>query len=255
MPMHPPRWIGGGSCQIGVRSAPGRGGSVSEMTTRTERSPDGPTSGEAELGRALIPVQSGPPDGDRPESDRPDCSYPDVVDLAPGDTATIAAVHAGLSAQSRYRRFQSARPSLPMVALRRLAAVQPGVHVVHVALLSGRPVGLIRWIRWGAPGCAELAYEVVDAAQGRGVGQALLRHATGSAAACGIEWFLVQVAADDEAQRRRVRARGGEPDPHRPGFHRLPVTVPRGRPPSGAAGPTAQFGRVTTPERAGRTGR
>lgn len=157
----------------------------------------------------------------RPAADPAD--RPDIVDLAPGDTATVAAVHAGLSTESRYRRFQSARPALSPGTLRRLAAVQPGVHVVHVAVQGGRPIGLIRWIRWGAPGCAELAYEVVDAAQGRGVGRALLHRANRSASAHGIEWFLVQVAPGDETLRRRILARGGEPDPGRPGFHRMPV--------------------------------
>lgn len=187
------------------------------MTTRTASNPadrsDGPATAGAGRRADLIPVQWGSPAG----------AGLHIVDLAPGDTATIATVHAGLSAESRYRRFQSARPFLSLGALRRLAAVQPGVHVVHVAVQAGRPVGLIRWIRWGTPGCAELAYEVVDAAQGRGVGRALLRHASGSATAWAIDWFLVQVVAGDETMQRRVRSRGGEPDPDRPGFHRMPV--------------------------------
>ncbi|HEY5879085.1 MAG TPA: hypothetical protein VIU11_09245 [Nakamurella sp.] len=121
---------------------------------------------------------------------------PVIVDLVPGDTATIRAVFAGLSPQSRYRRFQTARPDLPAGTLRRLADVRPGHHVVHVALLAGRPVGLVRWIRWG------------DAR---------------SAIAGGIEFFLVQLSAADDGQRRRLRRLGGRPDPTRPGLHLLPV--------------------------------
>lgn len=177
-----------------------------------------------------------------PVQGRPTGHRPDIVDLVPGDTATIAAVHAGLSVHSRYRRFQSARPVLSPGMLRRLAAVQPGRHVVHVAVQGGRPIGLIRWIRWGAPGYAELAYEVMDEAQGRGVGRALLQHAVRSAAACGIEWFVVQLAPGDETVRRRLLTCGGEPDPERPGFHRIPV-----RPEAADAPPDAGRGAAAVP--------
>jgi GNAT superfamily N-acetyltransferase len=68
--------------------------------------------------------------------------------------------------------------------------VSAGRHVAHVAVLAGRPVGLVRWIRWRDPGPAEIAYEVADAAQRRGIGAQLLSRVGRSAAAAGIEHFL-----------------------------------------------------------------
>src|SRR3954471_20259329 len=70
-----------------------------------------------------------------------------IADLSAGDIGTIQQVFAGLSAQSSYQRYQSARPTLPIQTQRRLADVRPGRHVAHVAMLGGRPVGIVRWIR------------------------------------------------------------------------------------------------------------
>jgi hypothetical protein len=103
--------------------------------------------------------------------------------------------------------------------------MQPDRHVAHVALRAGRPVGLVRWIRWGETRSAEIAYEVVDAAQHQGIGLALLRRAARSALASGIEFFLVLPSAGDGRQDRLLRRLGGRPDPARPGLHSVPVAA------------------------------
>ncbi|WP_420124451.1 GNAT family N-acetyltransferase [Nakamurella sp.] len=146
-----------------------------------------------------------------------------VVDLNAGDTGTVRAVIAGLSAESRYRRFQSSRPTPPSTVLRQLAAAPSADRCTHVALLDGAPVGLVHWYRLPGSRDAEVACEVVDAAQHRGIGKALLRQAALSAAERGIEAFVAHLWVGDTRLFRRARAAGAVPDRSEPGRVRLPV--------------------------------
>lgn len=86
---------------------------------------------------------------------------PTVVDLESDDYDTVHAVFDGLSADSRYRRFQSSRPVLPAATLRRLAGTAPPDRMTHVALVDDRPVGLIHWIR--LPGTYRMPVELAAA--------------------------------------------------------------------------------------------
>lgn len=140
-----------------------------------------------------------------------------ITALAPGDTATVAEVFAGLSDDSRYLRFHCGMPRLTAGALHYLAAVRPGRHQVVVARLRGRPVGLARWVRIAdQPSTAELAVEVVDAVHGQGVGRLLLDAALASARRAGIEVAVASVLrSNDRVRRWAARAgavAGAEPE-------------------------------------------
>jgi GNAT superfamily N-acetyltransferase len=148
-----------------------------------------------------------------------------IVDLESGDTSTVRAVFDGLSADSRYRRFQSSRPVLSARTLRHLATVRPPDRVTHAALLDGRPVGLIHWIRLPGTRDAEVACEVVDAAQHRGIGKALFRRAAQSAADSGIESFVAHLYIGDPRLIRRAGELGSVPDRSEPGRYRMPVRL------------------------------
>lgn len=148
-----------------------------------------------------------------------------VVDLAPGDTETVRAVFDGLSVNSRYRRFQSSRATLSAPMLRYLATVRPPDQFVHVALLDGAPVGLIHWFRLPGTRVAEVACEVVDAAQHRGIGKALFRRAAGSAAEHGVDAFVANLYIGDGRLLRRAHELGGVPDRSEPGRYSMPVGV------------------------------
>lgn len=133
-----------------------------------------------------------------------------IHDLEPGDTATVRAVFEGLSAASRSLRFLTGLPDLSTRMLRLLADVDPVSHVVHVAMVDGAPVGLVRWIRDpAAPEQAELALEVADEAQGHGVGAALGAAAARSAAAGGVTTFWAYFGDGNRGLRVRVLALGG----------------------------------------------
>ena len=56
-----------------------------------------------------------------------------------------------------------------------LAAVDGDAHVAWLATVDGEPAGIARYVRV-APGTVELAFEVVDEHQGRGLGTRAGRH-------------------------------------------------------------------------------
>jgi RimJ/RimL family protein N-acetyltransferase len=105
--------------------------------------------------------------------------------LRRGETAPVLAVFDAMSRMSRARRFLVAMPRLSAVALAALADVDGHRHVAWIACVDDRPVAVARWVRVG-PCHAEIAYEVADAEQGRGVATALVDAVTTVAAAQGI---------------------------------------------------------------------
>jgi GNAT superfamily N-acetyltransferase len=114
-----------------------------------------------------------------------DAAVPGLVlrPLAPGETATVQRVFDGMSDRSRRLRFLAPVPRLSRDTLDRLADVDHDRHGCWVAELAGEPVGLGRYVRLAdRPGVAEIALEVVDAEQGRGIGR-VLRDAVAAAAA------------------------------------------------------------------------
>ncbi len=149
---------------------------------------------------------------------RPGRGAPDVAihRLEPGDTDTVHAVFAALSAHSVWLRFHTGLPRLTPRMATRLATVCPGRHEVLVARVGGEAVGLARWHR--DPGNrrrAEVALEVADAAQGRGVGARLLAELLRSAHASGIREVTAEVLAENVRVRRWLQ-RLGAVDAHGP---------------------------------------
>ncbi|PUA80644.1 GNAT family N-acetyltransferase [Nocardioides currus] len=105
--------------------------------------------------------------------------------LRGGEIHVLETVFEGLSAQSRQQRFLVPTPRLSGSARRALADVDGRDHVAWVAMTDGEPVGICRYVRTG-PETAEIAFEVVDAHQGRGIGSALVDAVTTVARANGI---------------------------------------------------------------------
>ena len=105
--------------------------------------------------------------------------------LRHGDTETVAAVFARLGSVSRQRRFCGAKPRLSNDDLTALARVDETHHVL-VAYVDGdaSPAGIARLVRDGGRG--EIAFEVADTLQGRGIGSVLARELAADARAAGV---------------------------------------------------------------------
>ncbi|MCP3422279.1 GNAT family N-acetyltransferase [Nocardioides pinisoli] len=118
--------------------------------------------------------------------------------LAPGEVDVVEQVFTGMSARSRQQRYLVPMPRLPGGARRSLAATDSDRHVAWVALLDGRPVGLCRFVRT-AHDRAEVAFEVVDAQQGRGIASTLVDAVAAVADAVGVRWLEASVAHGNHA--------------------------------------------------------
>jgi GNAT superfamily N-acetyltransferase len=118
------------------------------------------------------------------------------------DRELLVAAQAGLSAQTLRLRFWSAVPTLPASYLRRVGERWPRCWDAVVALDHGRLVG---WADYGRafddPTHADVAVCVTDAAQGHGLGTALLTAVVQQARAAG----LMSVHADIEPANRWAR--------------------------------------------------
>jgi len=117
--------------------------------------------------------------------------------LRNGDTATVAALFENLGSRSREKRFCGAKPRLSDRELRALAHVDSDHHVL-VGFLDGdpQPAGMARLVRDGV--AAEIAFEVADAYQGRGIGSILARELAADARAAGIRQLVATVCGDND---------------------------------------------------------
>ena len=116
--------------------------------------------------------------------------------LRNGDTQAVAALFERLGSRSRAQRFCGAKPRLSDGELSVLARVD-GNHHVLVGYLDGdaQPAGMARLVRDGP--AAEIAFEVADVYQGRGIGTILARELAADAQAAGIRELLATVRGDN----------------------------------------------------------
>ena len=121
-----------------------------------------------------------------------------VRPLRNGDVDTVAALFERLGEQSRRARFNGPKPALGSAELAHLAAVDETRHVL-VAYLEGDPgpVAIARLVRDGDS--AEIAFEVADEHQRRGIGSALTAELLADARAAGVREVTALVASDNTA--------------------------------------------------------
>jgi ribosomal protein S18 acetylase RimI-like enzyme len=127
-----------------------------------------------------------------------------VRPLSRGDTATVQTVFERLGEASRRKRFNGPKWRLGDKELRWLATVGPRHHAL-VAWVDGdpEPVAIARLVRLG--GSAEIAFEVADAYQGRGIGSALAGLLVADARAAGIREVTALVSSDNPAALALLR--------------------------------------------------
>lgn len=121
------------------------------------------------------------------------------------DHRALREVFAGLSDFSRYRRFHGPMAALTPAAEARLLDLDGHRHVAVLAegreRRRWRPVGIARYVR-EPDDRAELAIEVVDAWQGRGVGTRLVRELTEHARRGGVRELYGDVLVDNQPVQR-----------------------------------------------------
>jgi GNAT superfamily N-acetyltransferase len=130
-----------------------------------------------------------------------------VRELGADDGYVLDTVFAGLSLHSRHMRFHAPISQMTPGLRSRLADVDGRDHVALAAFAGQRrePVGLVRIIAI-EPGRAELAVEVVDAWQGRGVGTRLLRAMKQRAGELGYHELVAEVLAENGAVLSLLRS-------------------------------------------------
>lgn len=129
--------------------------------------------------------------------------------LTPHDGATVDVVFAGLSARSRVLRFHRELQQLTASTRDALLATDGVHHVGIVAEVRGgrswEPVGLGRYVVEPSGTDAEVAFEVVDAWQGRGIGRLLLTELVVTARRHRVPVFRAHVLPDNHASLRLLR--------------------------------------------------
>lgn len=125
--------------------------------------------------------------------------------LGAEEHGALDAVFRGLSPASRYDRYLTGVDRLTGQMRSALMAIDGDTHIAWLGEVEGRPAAIGRLIRV-APRTAELALEVVDAHQGRGLGTALLDTLMTVASVSGIDTIRGSVLPSNERSQRLLRA-------------------------------------------------
>jgi GNAT superfamily N-acetyltransferase len=157
------------------------------------------------------PTLTAEPRADRPVRLARDGTTVWLRPLRPGERDLVARFFAGLSAESRSRRFLQPTPRLSEATVRRLAAVDGSSHVAMVASVGEDCAGIARSIRLpDEPDAAEVAVTVTDRFQGRGIGRLLLDALRPAAARAGVVTLVYLVDPTNRPMLRLLRALGVE---------------------------------------------
>jgi acyl-CoA synthetase (NDP forming)/RimJ/RimL family protein N-acetyltransferase len=116
--------------------------------------------------------------------------------IRPDDAPAVERFHAGQSAESVYLRFFAPLQRLTARELDRFTQVDHVDRVGLVATLGDDIVGIGRYDRV-AEATAEVAFNISDPHQGRGVGSVLLEHLAAAARERGIDRFVADVLPEN----------------------------------------------------------
>jgi ribosomal protein S18 acetylase RimI-like enzyme len=147
-----------------------------------------------------------------------DGSPVEVRALLPDDKTAMLAAIERTSAQSLQRRFFVTKRGFSKREIDFFMNVDFDKHVALIAQVDedGRPAiaGGGRYIVTG-PGQAEIAFVVVDAFQGQGIGTILMRHLAVLARKAGLKELIAEVLPENTAMLKVFKKFGFQPGPRR----------------------------------------
>ena len=117
--------------------------------------------------------------------------------ISPEDAAELQRMHAGQSENSIYLRYFTYKSELSAKGLDRFTHVDHRDRVAFVITRGGRLLGVGRYDRYGDSDAAEVAFNISDAAQGRGLGSILMEHLAVAARENGIRRFTAEVLPEN----------------------------------------------------------
>ena len=143
-----------------------------------------------------------PGDGEYPEYWEADVVLRDggTAHLRPihaDDADAVQAFHTGQSQDSIYMRFFAFKSRLSAKELKRFTEVDYRDRVAFVITIGGEIIGIGRYDRLDDPAEAEVAFNIADAHQGRGIGSILLEHLAAAARENGIRRFTAEVLPEN----------------------------------------------------------
>jgi RimJ/RimL family protein N-acetyltransferase len=116
--------------------------------------------------------------------------------LMPADRDQLSALVSRMSLASLHHRFCCGKRELTKDELVYLSSPDGVDHVALAAVDSGRVIGIGRYIRIDHDS-AEIAFDVADADQGRGIGTLLLEQLARIASCVGVKIFRALVESDN----------------------------------------------------------
>lgn len=117
--------------------------------------------------------------------------------IHPADAEAVQAFHMRQSQQSIYMRFFAFKSKLSSKELKRFTEVDYRDRVALVITIGGEIIGIGRYDRLDDPAEAEVAFNIADAHQGRGIGSILLEHLAAAARENGIRRFSAEVLPEN----------------------------------------------------------
>ena len=140
-----------------------------------------------------------------------DGSIGHVRPITPADADAIHRFHDAQSAESIYLRFFAPIKHLSDRDVHRFTHVDHTTRVALVVVVGDDIVGIGRFDTLDDPKVAEVAFNISDHYQGKGVGSVLLEHLAAIAQEQGVTRFVIVTGVDNPAGRV-YRGVGFEPD-------------------------------------------
>lgn len=129
--------------------------------------------------------------------------------IVPSDADALQAMHRAQSPESIYLRFFAPMPQIPAKDLDRFVSVDYRDRVAFVMLVGEEIIGVGRYDRIDAES-AEVAFNIADSHQGRGIGSILLEHLAVAAREVGITVFTAEVLPQNRSMLQVFAAAGYE---------------------------------------------